>query len=252
MPFITARVVSIVRPDTGEAIAFAGNDQSVLCAALVQLEASIIGDDIENHTFEWEQTFGTPVTLINANTLTPSFQNPLLTDLEFTFYLDRNTPFEDSDVVIISRAPQAQITSFGGAAGTIRRIGTATTESNTLVINKELINEDAHVTGWGFTNPPTARYSPIFEASDLDRVRENLTGDYWLMRDIDLSGYSNWDPIGTLENPFAGDFQGNGFIINNMTITDSVRNSGLFGTINGATINKLGVTNANVTGQTTP
>jgi len=105
MPFITARVLSVVRDDTAPlGFVSAGPDQSVLCATLVQLEAVIIGD-ITQHTFEWEQSFGTPVTLINPNTLTPSFVNPQTSEIIFTFYTDRGTPFEQSDDVLISRRP---------------------------------------------------------------------------------------------------------------------------------------------------
>jgi len=221
MPFITARVISVIRDDVMAALAFAGDNQSVLCASLVQLEGEIIGDDIANHTFEWEQTFGTPVTLINPNTLTPSFVNPQVSDLEFTLWLDRNTPYEDSDVVVVSRAPTDFMTTGlgGGTSGTmgIAGVGVAGTARAGVSVSTELIN-DAHVTGWAFTNPPTARYSPIFKASDLDRVRENLNGQYWLMKDIDLSEYDNWNPIGTATRPFSGELQGNGFKIDGLTI----------------------------------
>jgi len=250
MPFITARVMSVIRDDSIAALADAGPNQSVLCASTVQLEGDIVGDDIANHTFEWEQTSGTPVTLINANTLTPSFINPQVSDLEFTLYLDRNTPFEDSDAVFISRAPESAYALTGGGTGVVSTNPVATPQSNRPGNNILLTNSTAHVSGWGFTNPPTARYSPIFKAEDLDRMRKDLTGSYWLMNDIDLSGYANWDPIGSAVKPFVGELQGNGFIIDNLTITDSVRNSGLFGTVDGATIASLGVTNANVTGQT--
>lgn len=254
MPFITARVVSVVRADAIAAAAFAGDNQSVLCASVIQLEGEIIGDDVANHTFEWVQTFGTPVTLINPNTLTPSFVNPQVSDLEFTFYLDRNTPYEDSDVVVVSRAPTDFMSGALGAgtSGTmgIAGVGVAGTARAGMTVSTELIN-DAHVSGWAFTNPPTARYSPIFKASDLDRVRENLNGSYWLMNDIDLSEYDNWNPIGTAGRPFTGELQGNGFVIDNMTITDNVSSVGVFGFVNnGALIENLGVTNANVTGQT--
>ena len=246
MPFITARVISVTR-STLPALANAGTDQSVLCASLVQLEGTVVGDDAANHTFEWEQTFGTPVTLINPTTLTPSFINPQVSDLEFTLYLDRNTPFEDSDIVIVSRAPQAQVTTIGGASGSLGISGFS--QVGTPATFQTMIQGSAKVSGWGFTNPPTARYSPIFKASDLDRVRENPSGDYWLIRDIDLSEYTNWNPIGTSAKPFSGDFQGNGFTINNLSITSSNKDAGLFSNIgNGANIENLGITNASISG----
>jgi hypothetical protein len=226
MPFITARVISVVRPDAIAALAFAGNDQSVLCASVVQLQGSITGDDIANHTFEWEQTFGTPITLINPNTLTPSFVNPQVSDIEITLYIDRNTPYEDSDTVFISRGPQDAVTFFGeqgtkglGGTGAVTQSNLAST--NVVATDKGLRVLNPTVDGYSYTNPPEAKYSPIFKASDLDRIRNNVKGAYWLMRDIDLSDYDNWNPIGTAARPFSGELQGNGFKIENLTITDT-------------------------------
>ena len=224
MPFITARVISVVRPDAIAALAFAGNDQSVLCASVVQLEGSITGDDIANHTFEWEQTFGTPITLINPNTLTPSFVNPQVSDIEITLYIDRNTPYEDSDTVFISRGPQDAVTYYGeagtkglGGTGAVTQSNLAST--NVVATDKGLRVLNPTVDGYSYTNPPEAKYSPIFKASDLDRVRKNVKGAYWLMNDIDLSDYDNWDPIGTATKPFSGELQGNGFKIDGLTIS---------------------------------
>jgi hypothetical protein len=79
----------------------AGADQNVLCADTVQLEARIYVGNISNHTFEWEQLEGTPISLDNANTLTPSFDNPGTGDLVFRLWVDRNSPYEQfSDVSI--------------------------------------------------------------------------------------------------------------------------------------------------------
>ena len=247
MPFITARVISVIRPDTA-ALGFvsAGPDQSVLCATLVQLEAVIIGD-ITQHTFEWEQSFGTPVTLINPNTLTPSFVNPQTSEIIFTFYTDRGTPFEQSDDVLISRRPTDIFRNSLGTGADPNTGGTGSPTTSNVVLpqfrdlNVRLTNDTY--------NYPAAGYSPIYTVTDLDKVREDLGGSYWLMNDIDLSSYTNWNPIGTLERPFYGEFQGNGYIIDNMTIANVVRNVGLFGHANsGALIEKLGVTNASVTG----
>ena len=226
MPLVNVNVHNIIVSDAIAALAFAGNDQSVLCASVVQLQGSITGDDIANHTFEWEQTFGTPITLINPNTLTPSFVNPQVSDIEITLYIDRNTPYEDSDTVFISRGPQDAVTFFGeqgtkglGGTGAVTQSNLAST--NVVATDKGLRVLNPAVYGYSYSNPPEAKYSPIFKASDLDRVRKNVKGAYWLMNDIDLSDYDNWDPIGTATKPFSGELQGNGFKIENMTITDT-------------------------------
>ena len=58
----------------------------------------------------------------------------------------------------------------------------------------------------------------FFKMGDYN-IRNNLSGNYILMNDIDLSSWGNWEPIGSNENAFTGIFDGNGFVIKNMTIT---------------------------------
>ena len=67
-----------------------------------------------------------------------------------------------------------------------------------------------------------------------------------LANDIDLKGI-DWIPIGTnLGYYFAGNFNGKGYLIHNLTITKSYRFVGLFGYINQATISNIGVENINI------
>ena len=54
-----------------------------------------------------------------------------------------------------------------------------------------------------------AGYIPIRTAQELDNIRNNLSGKYILMNDIDLGEYENWVPIGTKKQPFSGIFDGN-------------------------------------------
>jgi hypothetical protein len=61
-------------------------------------------------------------------------------------------------------------------------------------------------------------YIGIYTAEDLDNVRNDLTANYILMNDIDLSAYENWEPIGKLStfayyDTFSGVFDGNGHSI---------------------------------------
>ncbi len=65
-----------------------------------------------------------------------------------------------------------------------------------------------------------------------------------LVADIDLSG-ALWNPIGTLDHPFCGNFNGNGFTISNIKLTDykyspNVMIAGLFG------VNKGTIANFNI------
>ena len=53
-----------------------------------------------------------------------------------------------------------------------------------------------------------ADYTWIYTPEELDAVRNNLGGKYFIINDLDLSGYS-WEPIGTEEEPFTGELIGN-------------------------------------------
>ena len=90
---------------------------------------------------------------------------------------------------------------------------------------------------------------PIYTAEDLNDIRNNLDGKYILMNDIDLSVYENWEPIGTAEEPFTGEFDGNGYSIKNLSLkseTEEANNLGLFGFVNSASIGNVNIRNAAV------
>lgn len=93
----------------------------------------------------------------------------------------------------------------------------------------------------------------IATAEQLDRIRDDLTGHYILIGDIDLSGYENWMPIGTFQprsdapedaevpHPdyaFTGTFDGAGHTISNLTIScEAPMGAGLFGCASGTESN---------------
>ncbi len=58
---------------------------------------------------------------------------------------------------------------------------------------------------------------------------------YRLIGDIDISHFANWTPIGTFDHRFAGSFDGGGYAIRGLTITDpgSAHGTGLFGCVRG-------------------
>ena len=84
------------------------------------------------------------------------------------------------------------------------------------------------------TVPPG--YTAIYTAEDLKNINNNLSGNYILMNDIDLSGI-NWDPIGEYDaasgagHGFTGVLDGNGYAIKNLTINNQNKDAvslGLF------------------------
>lgn len=109
----------------------------------------------------------------------------------------------------------------------------------------------------------------IATAEDLAAINDNLSGNYILTADIDLSEYENWQPIGAFQplsdapedaevpHPdyaFTGSFNGNGHTISNLTITSTApMGAGLFGCASGtergeAYIGNFTLENVNVTG----
>jgi hypothetical protein len=97
------------------------------------------------------------------------------------------------------------------------------------------------------TNLPAGAIA-ISTARELDNIRNNLGGHFYLTRDIDASSLVlngvrvNWTPIGTQDAPFTGTFDGRGFQITNMRVgneLDKRGTQGFFGAISGATIRNL-------------
>ncbi len=88
------------------------------------------------------------------------------------------------------------------------------------------------------------QFLEIFQNGGID-----LNGNYILGCDIDLSDVENWDPVGDANNPFTGVFNGNGYSIDNLTITvddANAENVGFFGVTENATITNVDFTNASV------
>ena len=92
-------------------------------------------------------------------------------------------------------------------------------------------------------------YTLIKTADELQAMQDNLSGKYILMNDIDLAGY-DWTAVGTYDNPFAGEFNGNGYVISNLTINEPTKQfQGLFGVGDGRTsYSNVGLENVNVKG----
>ena len=92
-----------------------------------------------------------------------------------------------------------------------------------------------------------AGFIPIYDADDLNDVRDDLSSNYILMDNIDLSDYENWVPIGVTgtysNDPFTGIFDGNNYEISGLNTNNHsgqwTNNAGLFGTLENAEIRNL-------------
>ncbi|MCL2718168.1 MAG: hypothetical protein FWE14_05250 [Lachnospiraceae bacterium] len=88
----------------------------------------------------------------------------------------------------------------------------------------------------------------ITTAEELSAIRNNLSGNFYLEADIDLSEIE-WQPIGSTTTPFSGIITGNGYTINGLTISLTTQdNVGLFG-VNAGLITDLSIKDTNITGR---
>lgn len=85
----------------------------------------------------------------------------------------------------------------------------------------------------------------IRSPQDLHNIRNNLTGSYELVNDIDMSSWGNFIPIGATSKEFKGTFDGKGYTIKNLTVGDSLFAS-LFGYVKEGGIKNLSLENVNI------
>lgn len=89
----------------------------------------------------------------------------------------------------------------------------------------------------------------ITTCGGLQNIEDNLSEDYVLGNDIDCSGVSNFTPIGSFASPFTGTLDGQGYTINNLSVSTTY--AGMFGSVGtGAVIEKLGFENPDIDGHT--
>ncbi len=89
-------------------------------------------------------------------------------------------------------------------------------------------------------------YYLLTAEEDLQAVGKQypLSGSYILGNDITLS--DEWMPIGSPDEPFTGIFDGNGYIIYNLTVTKKTGHMGFFGAAEGAVIRNVIVKDADL------
>lgn len=107
------------------------------------------------------------------------------------------------------------------------------------------------------TDASTTYYTVVSTLNQLQNIYSNPVGNYVLINDIDATPTSGWNsgqgfmPIGNGAVQYTGIFDGMGHVVNGLYINRSgTNNQGLFGATNNATFRNVGVTNANVTGNT--
>ena len=100
-----------------------------------------------------------------------------------------------------------------------------------------------------------ASYAVIQTLNQLQGMSGNLSGKYVLGADIDATATSGWNngqgfnPIGNNSNRFTGKFDGLNHTISNLNINRPLQDYvGLFGATNNATIQNIGLIQANIKG----
>ena len=78
----------------------------------------------------------------------------------------------------------------------------------------------------------------VWHHAYLAAITNDLDGSYELTADLDLSSYSNWQPLGSEVQPFRGIFVGNGHRISGLSSKGYI-DAGLFGVVEGASITDL-------------
>ena len=101
------------------------------------------------------------------------------------------------------------------------------------------------------TGADEANACQITTATQLQSINTARSLHYKLMNDIDLNGVT-WTPIGDSADKFTGSFDGQGFAVSNLKVSNSgSRFQGLFGYLEGATVKNLSIINADITGLAT-
>ena len=141
-----------------------------------------------------------------------------------------------------------------GSAGSETTPGDNTTDTQANATINQTLNGTGD--GTGVAEEPQKEWVMVTSCQELREMSLDLDESYMLASDIDCTYSQNYDegkgffPLGTLERPFEGEFEGNGSRIFNLFIdrpdTDNV---GLFGVTNtSAVIRNVTLMDSKVTG----
>lgn len=93
----------------------------------------------------------------------------------------------------------------------------------------------------------------ISSVKKLMKVADDLSGNYCLTKDLDLSDVE-WETLGSKKEPFTGTFDGNGHVISHLEVKITEKDDsyiGLFGIADGAKITNLTLEDMSIWGQDT-
>jgi hypothetical protein len=108
--------------------------------------------------------------------------------------------------------------------------------------------------GNGSADNPYQLSTPTDLNELMNTTDDWVSGKYFIVtQNIDCSGYAGWSggapkPIGNENNKFEGNFDGDGNVISNFTISSPSTDVGFFGYLNGARVEGLGLEGVAVDG----
>lgn len=123
----------------------------------------------------------------------------------------------------------------------------STTSVGTILLRSDTASQEP---GDGTAENPYKIYTAEHLAELANRVNGGDTCDgvyFEVMNNIDLSSYDRWIPIGKIETPFKGIFNGNNYAITNMKFTGTVFQDGLFGYLNEAVVKNVSLVDVEIT-----
>ena len=95
----------------------------------------------------------------------------------------------------------------------------------------------------------------VWTADDLNGVRDHLAAYFIQRANINLSGWGNWNPIGSWSpintggDWLSGRYDGNNCVISGLTVNTADWSVGLFGYIYGGTVPRVRINNATISGE---
>lgn len=115
------------------------------------------------------------------------------------------------------------------------------------------VNESSVLTKGTYSISSAEELAKLARMQNAGRITAG--SEFVLAADIDLSGYSNWTPIGwengnlQTSKAFSGTFDGNGYKIKNLTSNQNGTSAaGLFGSVNNSILKNAGIENVKIKG----
>ncbi|WZL72511.1 GLUG motif-containing protein [Clostridiaceae bacterium 35-E11] len=109
-----------------------------------------------------------------------------------------------------------------------------------------------HVSEFAGGDGSEANPYQVSTAEHLENVRDHIDKHFIQIADINLGvapWNKGWNPIGNLESPFSGSYNGKGYEISNLYINGNTSDMGLFGiTVSTSKISNVILTNIDITG----